>query len=90
MDEKDQRIQELSEQLQRAQDALLVLNYYNMIHNDFEDYLLQVSEWGLGERDDMPDPDNFVTGLQKTDALVKEIKRMVAARETIMMTRGQE
>mgnify|MGYP001225603354 FL=1 len=90
MDEKDKRIQELSDQLQRAQDALLVLNYYNMIHNDFEDYLLQVSEWGLGERDDMPDPDNFVTGLQKTDALVKEIKRMVAAKETIMTTRGQE
>ena len=90
MNNQEEEIISLRQQLQRAQDALLVLNYYNMIHNDFEDYLLQVSEWGLGERDDMPDPDNFVTGLQKTDALVKEIKRMVAARETIMMTRGQE
>jgi hypothetical protein len=73
MDEKDQRIQELSEQLERAHDALLVLNYYNMIHNDFEDYLLRVSEWGLGEIK-VPNPDSFVTGLTQTEVLVKQIR----------------
>lgn len=73
MDEKDKRIQELSEQLQRAQDALLVLEYYNRIHNDFEAYLLAIAHWGLGERD-MPNVDDFVKGFTGTDVLVNMIR----------------
>ncbi len=73
MNNQEEEIISLRQQLKLAQDALLILNYYNMIHNDFEDYLLRVSEWGLGEGE-IPNPDSFVTGLTQTEVLVKQIR----------------
>lgn len=70
MDEKDQRIQELSDQLQRARNALRILFYYNRLHNDFEDYLQRVAEYGLGRKDSLPDPDKFVTGLPSNQTVI--------------------
>ena len=74
MDEKDQKITDLLNQLDRAHGALIVLEYYNRIHNDFEAYLLQVAEWGLGDRENIPKPDSFVSGLEPTEKLISKIR----------------
>lgn len=54
--------------LERARAALGILQKYNPLHNDLEAYLLEVGEWGLGQRDDKPDPKNFGVVVDSTPA----------------------
>lgn len=39
--------------------ALSEIQKYNGIHNDLEAYLFDLTEWGMGERKDMPKPEDF-------------------------------
>lgn len=56
--------------VERAKNALRILFYYNPLHNDFEDYLQRVAEYGLGRKDSLPDPDKFVTGLPSNQTVI--------------------
>ena len=49
----------LAYELARAHEALIKIKEYNHIHNDLEAYLFHVAEWGLGTREERPDPKSF-------------------------------
>jgi hypothetical protein len=49
----------LQAKVARLRAALLILQDYNPLHNDLDAYLIEVADWGLGERDTPPDPEAF-------------------------------
>lgn len=56
----------LEEQLAQAREALEILRRYNPLRGDFDAFLLEVAEWGLGQRtigdeptDEKPVPEDF-------------------------------
>ena len=49
-------VSDIVDDLNKAYAALKELNARNPLHNDLEAYLFDVAEWGLGQRDERPDP----------------------------------
>jgi hypothetical protein len=47
----------------RAIEALNIIERYNPLRNDLDAYLLEVCKYGLGLREDLPEPKDY--GLSK-------------------------
>lgn len=45
--------------LKKAYAALIEIKKYNKLHHDLDGYLFGIAEWGLGERNEKPDPENY-------------------------------
>ena len=52
-------IRALGNDLEKAREALREINQYNLIHNDLEAYLYEVTKWGLGVLDEKPKLEDF-------------------------------
>ena len=43
----------------RLREALEYLKHANPLHHDWDDYLFNIADWGLGNRETRPTPEEF-------------------------------
>lgn len=49
----------ISDELERAIEALKILLEFNRIRNDLDAYLFDIIQWGLGDIQDRPDKSDY-------------------------------
>jgi len=57
--EQKQYVASLVTENKRLREALEYLKHANPLHHDWDDYLFNIADWGLGNRETRPTPEEF-------------------------------